>query len=159
MAQQSSGDAFEHPEALGVPAVVAGSASDKIAALGEFDVETAQVGLQSGVLDGDQVRRGIGLVEVGGNRALGLTASQATSRTPFDADWQQDEPNSRAHENRRPFRAQGAAGDGERSGSTGRTGCRRDCFDRTLVAVVRCARGICPNDGFYCRRSTFGRTS
>jgi hypothetical protein len=88
MAQRSSGDAFERPEAPGVTAVVAGSASDKIAALGEFDVETAQVGLQSGVLDGDQVRRGIGLVEVGGNRALGLTASQATSRTPFDADWQ-----------------------------------------------------------------------
>ena len=52
---------------------------------------------------------------------------------------------------------QGAAGDGERSGSSGRTGCRRDCFDRTLVAVVRCASGICPNDGFYCRRGTFGR--
>jgi hypothetical protein len=50
MAQRSSGDAFEHPEAPGVPAVVAGSASDKIAALGELDVETAQVGLQSGAV-------------------------------------------------------------------------------------------------------------
>jgi hypothetical protein len=36
MAQQSSADAFEHPEAPGVPAVVARSASDKIAALGEI---------------------------------------------------------------------------------------------------------------------------
>ena len=50
----------------------------------------------------------------------------------------------------------GAAGDGERSGSADRTGCRRDCFDRTLVVDVRCASGVCPNDGFYCRRGTFG---
>jgi len=42
---------------VGRPAAVGGSASNKIAAPGELDVETAQVGLQPGVLDGDQVRR------------------------------------------------------------------------------------------------------
>src|SRR5258706_12767381 len=26
-----------------------------------------------------------------------------------------------------------------------------------MVAVVGCAIGVCPNDGFYCRRGTFGR--
>jgi hypothetical protein len=37
------------------------SAGRQVAALSEFDVEAAQVGLQSGVLDGDQVRRGVSL--------------------------------------------------------------------------------------------------
>src|ERR1700744_1868026 len=40
------------------------SARHQVAALGELDVQAAQVGLQPGVLHGDQVRGLIGLVEV-----------------------------------------------------------------------------------------------
>lgn len=39
----------------GHPAVAVRSASDKVAGMAELDIETAQVGLQPRILDGDQV--------------------------------------------------------------------------------------------------------
>src|ERR1700742_837618 len=52
---------------------------DEVAALGELDVEAAQVGLQTRVLDGDQVGGLVGLVDMGvpharrrGERPAGL---------------------------------------------------------------------------------------